>query len=397
MLELLLLITLCGYLLARDRKLGPCNPFALYFPIWFIILFAYYLSHNTYIPISSDALTTIFSAKLLSFLIMMIAYLRRPKHATLPPIPTLNHRQQIFLAVALIVLCISLPLVYLKATTIATGYSIFSTAGYIKLRSEITNNAQSFGFLDYFFTLSYIVSSLTMIAYWQKKARISQLILSIFVSLSYCYLTTGRTPIILFFFLLFAPFAIMGFISFKGALVAILSILGPIILISFMTNKGVATHLDFSENISLFLTNLRAYTVAPLVAFLDLAQSQAVPELGENTFRFFVAFLYKIGIIDTMPVPLIKPFSFVPDSTNVYTVYDIYFRDFSFFGMFIPPSFLILHYWLFRKALRFGSVWIFYYCASLYPLSMQFFQDQYFSLLSQWIQICLWYWLFFAL
>jgi oligosaccharide repeat unit polymerase len=106
---------------------------------------------------------------------------------------------------------------------------------------------------------------------------------------------------------------------------------------------------------------------------------------------------YALGLSNIQPVALIKEFTYVPDLTNVYTVYEVYFRDFSYSGILIPPLFLVGHYWLYRKALLFGGVWIFYYSASVYPLVMQFFQDQYFSILSLWIQVAFWFWLILLL
>jgi oligosaccharide repeat unit polymerase len=133
------------------------------------------------------------------------------------------------------------------------------------------------------------------------------------------------------------------------------------------------------------------------LAFSQLFESSPSPDWGVHTFRFFIALQYVLGISAITPKPLVREFDFVPDPTNVYTAYDVYFRDFAYFGILVPPTFLILHYWLYRKAMRLGGVWIFYYSASVYPLVMQFYQDQYFSLLSMWIQIIFWYWIFLRL
>jgi oligosaccharide repeat unit polymerase len=118
---------------------------------------------------------------------------------------------------------------------------------------------------------------------------------------------------------------------------------------------------------------------------------------GANTFRFFYALLFKIGISDVKPQELIREYMYIPDPINVYTVYENYYLDYSYYGMIIPGIFLIVHYLLYAKARRKSGVWTFYYASSTYPLIMQFFQDQYFSLLSIWLQVIFWYYLFISL
>jgi oligosaccharide repeat unit polymerase len=97
-------------------------------------------------------------------------------------------------------------------------------------------------------------------------------------------------------------------------------------------------------------------------------------------------------LTDVSPIALLRDYESVPNLTNVYTVYEVYFRDFWYFGVLVPPVFLVVHWELYRRANFIGGIWIFFYSASIYPLVMQFFQDQYFSMLSMWMQIGFWYW-----
>jgi oligosaccharide repeat unit polymerase len=150
----------------------------------------------------------------------------------------------------------------------------------------------------------------------------------------------------------------------------------------------------FSENLESFLENLISYTIAPVLALFGLMNTELMLDYGLNSLRGLIAVLYSFGLIESPPVNLIKNYEFVPNPTNVYTVYEVYFRDFYYFGLLIPPLFLLVHWWLYAKALRIGGRWVFYYAASVYPLLMQFFQDQYFSLFSMWVQVGFWYWLF---
>ena len=74
--------------------------------------------------------------------------------------------------------------------------------------------------------------------------------------------------------------------------------------------------------------------------------------------------------------------------TNVYTFYDYYVRDFgclyAVFAQFIAAYFHGISY---KGMLKRNPLQIYYFSFLSYPLVMQFFQDQYISLLSTWIQI----------
>jgi oligosaccharide repeat unit polymerase len=393
MLEALLIITFAGVILASCRRMGMGNPFQIYFMVWFLVISGYYVSIQTYIGVSSEFLIAIFVAKFFSFLLLFIAYSQNQGVAQLIKSLSISERQDQLIIFAQIAVTVALPFAYLRAITLAGGEDIFTVFGYIKLRSAMTQDGYSFGLLGYFFILSYVISSLTTFSYRQGSAHLGRLALSVLVSLSYVYLGTGRTNILLLLCLLITPLVISGAVRLKGILVSVLVLAGLIIFIAVMTAKGISTDAGFLENIDSFSENLKGYTIAPFLALSKLVALEPNIDWGENTFRFFISLQYALGISDIQPVPLIRGYAFVPNLTNVYTAYDVYFRDFSYLGIFIPPAFLIIHYWLYRKAIRFGGVWIFYYSASVYPLVMQFFQDQYFSLASMWFQLGVWYWL----
>src|SRR5438128_12375967 len=103
-------------------------------------------------------------------------------------------------------------------------------------------------------------------------------------------------------------------------------------------------------------------------------------------FRTIFAVFNKIGFEIEVP-PLIKEYQYTPFASNVYTVYQPYFDDFSVFGILLIQFFLgLFHGFLYKKIESRKPIYIILYSISLYPLFMQFFQDQYFNLLSTWIQ-----------
>lgn len=397
MLEILLIVSFAGLILASRRKMGIGNPFQIYFMIWLMVLLGYCMSRETYICVSSEFLSLLLVVKFLSFLLLFIVYTKRRVVVRSFKNLKINENHDRLVLLAQIAVTAALPFVYWQAVTAAGGDDIFTTLGYIKLRAASVEGAAGKNFFSYFFILSFVVSSLTMFYYHQGRAHLGRLVFSILVSLFYAYLSTGRTFILLFMCLMTVPLILVGAVRLRGLLISVFIIAITFIFIAGMTSRGISTDMEFSDNIHSFSKEMRGYTIAPLLAFSQLATSEPALDWGANTFRSFISLQYALGVTDTAPLDLVRDYAFVPDATNVYTVYDAYFRDFSYFGMFIPPLFLIFHYWLYRKATRFGDVWLFYYSATIYPLLMQFFQDQYFSLLATWIQVAFWYWLFLVL
>jgi oligosaccharide repeat unit polymerase len=135
-------------------------------------------------------------------------------------------------------------------------------------------------------------------------------------------------------------------------------------------------------------SNLRLYALAPLPAFdLFLHRGDAL-QYGANTFRTLMAVAAKLGL-NAHPVPLVEEFVDIPGAGrwNTFTVYRPYYADFGLAGalgaMFVLGA---AHGLIYRRARSGDHFFIAIYALSLYPLLMQFFQDQYFSLMSLWIQ-----------
>lgn len=394
MIEVLLIVTFFGVFLSSRRASELGNPFQIYFSVWFFIIFLYWLSAETFSPISTKLGLLILSEKLIVLSLLVIIKFRSRSYFVSRPCIRISKFQDRSIIFWQTIAAVMLPFVFLRAGELANGESLFSAVGYINLRHALTEGGENYGFLGYFFTLSFVISSLTVFSHRQKLANLGRLIFSIIISLFYLYLSTGRTFILLFLCLMIIPLVVIGFVGLRGIFVALFFLLMLFVFVAFISARGISTDVSFLSNIDLLLTNVRGYTIAPLLAFSDLIASNPPLDWGVNVFRSFISIIHTFGLTDVEPVSLIKDYAFVPDPTNVYTVYEVYFRDFSYFGMIFPVVFLIMHYVLYKKAVRGGGVWIFFYAASVYPLLMQFFQDQYFSLLSTWLQIAFWYWLF---
>jgi oligosaccharide repeat unit polymerase len=265
----------------------------------------------------------------------------------------------------------------------------------MRLRLALTDEGTGYGWLAYFLSMSYVVSSVSVVLFKFRKMNLFRLMISLMVSLSYAYLSTGRTFILLFFTLHLLPLVLMKQIKLKGLLVGTGALVTGIIFIAMMTAKGISSEKGLSDNISGFTENLRGYTIAPLLACSGLVEKSPLPTLGDNTFRTFTAILHTAGFAEAPPV-LIRDYAHVPDATNVYTVYEVYFKDFGYFGFGFVALFSIFHFYLYRQMKTYGGMYLFLYSVACYPLAMQFFQDQYFSLFSTWVQFFIFYWVIFS-
>lgn len=78
---------------------------------------------------------------------------------------------------------------------------------------------------------------------------------------------------------------------------------------------------------------LGLYIYSPLLALSKLAELNANNESGEYTFRFLIAILYKTGLSSNEPVKTILDYVNVPMPTNVFTVMQPFYQDYSLPGV----------------------------------------------------------------
>lgn len=147
----------------------------------------------------------------------------------------------------------------------------------------------------------------------------------------------------------------------------------------------------YDDGISAFTiikNELLSYLSGGVLAFSEYMTERRFLLFGADTFRFFVA-LYDSIAGTNYAIPLVNEFVNVgPFSTNVFTFYDFYIKDFGIVYSLLAQSFFAFLHGIYYRKMKKGDVYSTYIYAMLcYPLIMQFFQDQYISLLSTWIQI----------
>lgn len=134
---------------------------------------------------------------------------------------------------------------------------------------------------------------------------------------------------------------------------------------------------------------LYSYSSLPLSAFDKFINEPYEITCGEIALRFPKAVLYKMGIVKSTPKELVEEYVKVPDPVNVYTSYYKLIKDFGVIYSFIAMFFFgYLHTYFYNNSRKsFGS--LIGFSTLLFPLTMTFFEDNYLSILSTWIQIML--------
>jgi len=103
----------------------------------------------------------------------------------------------------------------------------------------------------------------------------------------------------------------------------------PVIILSILVLHfaRMATNDDTTVSAMLGL-----YIYSPILALSKLSEL-ATNNTGEYTFRFLFAVLNKTGFSTEAPVQTILDYVYVPVPTNVYTVMQPFFQDFSLYGV----------------------------------------------------------------
>jgi oligosaccharide repeat unit polymerase len=290
----------------------------------------------------------------------------------------------------LLITIISLILLVFKAKDLASH--VWAKNFFIALRYQLTNMRLTYGILDYFLVFGLFASLFRLYTFddfseLNTKQKV-KLIISILVSFAFLALSTGRTFLFFYFITVFMTIYLKGKFRSKYVLTFFILAFASFITIGIVLNKGGQFGDSIGDNTKQGLHQLLAYFDGPVLALDRFINSDFEHTFGKNTFRFFIALLYELNIIKIPPVDIVKEWIFVPYPTNVFTVFYQYVMDFGFIGCWIIIFFFgIVHTWMFYRAKTSGNHFKMLTAYSYFPLLMVFFQDQYFSLLSFWIQL----------
>ncbi|WP_432743373.1 O-antigen polymerase [Methylobacter sp. G7] len=277
---------------------------------------------------------------------------------------------------------LGLPFLILRALDLASHGTTDNF--FVNLRLSIIDeeNPQGYGVISYFLPIAFSCFFLCLLDK-DTSLKSTKIVFPLAICLIYAVFSTGRT----FLFLLFIPSLFilsltrMDFFTLGKALV----FFGILLLVFFVIGSFLGRFDAEAEDVSAFWL----YLLGGITAFQEIFSTSKHLDYGDNTFRTMYAILAALGF-DVEVKGMLQDYVYIPSPTNVYTVFQPYFKDFGiYFALFMQFLFGLMHAVLYGFSKQKNPVAILLYSLSMYPLFMQWFQDQYFSLMS--------FWLFFAI
>ncbi|CAN5283771.1 O16 family O-antigen polymerase [soil metagenome] len=371
------------------------HPATLFSFVWMSVIVVHFVSRFTVLPL-------LYPLSLTAYLIFLTGCIVFAASAAVVDISnhdrTINLRQHNFVEISLLlrigilsIIVIGLPF-YVQA-----AYRVFIASKIddflVGLRTELAYGDEDLGPVKYLLSFSFVVFAVNLYALLKEKSIVNKILffINLIVTTVYAVLATGRT---FFFMLLVIYMGIAFMINRRSSIKKYALIVGSFILlfmiIGIVYGKGGNTDESSKSNILSASEVTASYIVTPLNAFDQEIETKKEPKFtGDNSLRFFIKIGQALGFTEShKETSLIQDFVLVPYPTNVYTYYSTYKKDFGIiYAIIMLMIFAGLHTWLYNKAWQTSSLrYILYYSFLLYPLLISFFQDQYMSLFSTWLQ-----------
>ena len=388
-----------NYFIANKNLFYPAVVFSL---SWTVILalhlfFGLTVLHELY-PLGLETFVTLWVGDLcfsLACFVITSTYRKNKKtrhNIKCEPNTTPNRTLRlIFMAI----LVIGLPF-YIQAV-----YKIFIASQidnfFVGIRTELSYGDEDIGITKYLVTLSFVVFATNYYSYLKDSNSFNKTVVlsSLILTIAYSIFATGRT----FFFLILCVYMGISYLmmkkfSIRKYLLPMIFFVLIFVSIGIIYGKGGNVGNTLKENIHSAAETTSIYLVSSLTAFdIETKKHVRASYGGENTLLFFVKIGQKLNLVpeNIKQGTLLSDFVFVPYPTNVFTFYSPYVRDYGrIYAFFMIALFGALHTWLFHKAIETRNLrYAIYYSFLLYPVLMSFFQDQYMSLFSTWLQIIL--------
>ncbi|UEG50573.1 oligosaccharide repeat unit polymerase [Ferruginibacter lapsinanis] len=262
------------------------------------------------------------------------------------------------------------------------------------LRNELSYGDEDIGPTKYLISLSFVVFAISYYSFVKEKGKLNRVlfITSFLVTVVYALLATGRTYffIILSIYLGISYFHKKNF-SLKKYGLLLIGFLLVFILFGMLYGKGGDLKDSLKDNLQASSETTGVYLVSSITALdNEIGRNVKARYPGEYTLRFFIKTGQQLNLVSDKKVSsLVSDFVFVPYPTNVFTFYSPYIRDFGkMYAWLMIGLFGALHTWIYHRSARTKNLRnTLYYSFLLFPLLMSFFQDQYMSLFSFWLQI----------
>lgn len=175
---------------------------------------------------------------------------------------------------------------------------------------------------------------------------------------------------------LFFMFFVTLFVLYEKGKIKIRSIaIAAIVIVCLFYYINMLRAAEGEMNNVTFMDFFAIYILSPAVAF-EKVQQNLTDQFGTHSFAFFYAVLNKLGIGHFYVEKKLQEFVFVPLPTNVFTIFQPFFRDFGYKGIaFFASVYGIFTGWLYRQCMNGGFISRCLYAYIVEILILQFFQE----------------------
>lgn len=291
-------------------------------------------------------------------------------------------RWNVLLWIVFLIPILGLPLFIYRSAELAVGGPFQNPLS--NVRYSLSTLGASYGPLAYLGTLSWL-SPIILVSF-RKLPRV-RFGAALAVAATYAFLMTGRTSLTLLIVSILGVLLIQRRVRIAHGLVLLAALVVIVfVAIAVFHAKGTRADLPLAENLISLWANLRLYIAGGISALSVLVQENTTLEGGRHVFRTVLAVLQRLGAGVSVP-SLIQPEVRIPIPYNVYSVYAPYYRDFGALGAVAAQGVIgAWHGFLYRRAGPRSATFSILYGLFLFPLLLQGFDDEYFSLLSLWLQ-----------
>ncbi len=285
----------------------------------------------------------------------------------------------------------SLFLVFTVVCTPLLMYKVYQVVSMFASEDMLSNirmlaneGGEDNGFLKYTYVINEV---LFVVALWyHPRVPLWQVLVLAFTNILSAIAIMEKGAI---FFLAIATLYILfekQVLKVRTIMLTLISLFAFFFLFNFLREGESAEDSDAS-NIFGFVA---MYILSPCVAF-ETVSEELVAQTGAHTFEVVYRFLDSMGVPGIVVNEKLQEFVFVPISTNVYTIFQPFFRDFGYNGVaFFALFYGVMTGFVYSKA-RNGSYFakVVYSYFMVYALVLQFYQENIFLSMTMFIQYVL--------
>lgn len=247
-----------------------------------------------------------------------------------------------------------------------------------------------FKFIQYF-TLALLVLYWNSTNKLQKRGTRWWVVFLFLMGLTCTMSTPTRNGLLFFFAPLIVIYLYTHTLSKKKIILFLLASFILFLLYFYLVSLGKYWYKydNVDSPFSILEQEILIYLSGSIYALDTTIDKHEFTRLGSDTFRYFLAIYDSLFKTNYCP-ELVNDFIDKKITTNVYTFYDYYIRDFGLlYAIVVQFMYSMIHSYTYKYAKKRVLICMFFSALLTYPLLMQFFQDQYASLISIWLQSCI--------